>query len=84
MDIPSQSDDDGIQPENFQATLSTSQRQGRGFCELWFQMKHFEKLHESKTFISIYSRKLYNRIEDTLIEVDPREKIFQEKYSMKG
>jgi len=78
MDIPSQSDDSGLQPENFQATSAASQRQGRGFCELWLQMKHFEKFYTlDKTFISIYSRKLYK-------EVDPREKIFEEKSSMKG
>ena len=43
MNIHSQSDDDGIQPENLQATSSESKRQGRGFCRLWLQMKHFEK-----------------------------------------
>ena len=40
-DIPSQPNDDDIQPGNSQATSSTSRRQGRGF-ELSLQMKHFE------------------------------------------
>jgi len=47
--------------------------------------KAFQKIYIiDKTFISIDLRKRYNQIENILIEVDPKEKIFEEKYSLEG